>query len=191
MWFPREALQHNFVVFCNTRSKTLCRHWTTHWLFKRQFEAVRADFGLIPRLNHPDEELIITVSYCENYVHRAKHHICQMPNVLHDTHFIEHWIDQGDWLAAADELRTGLYLFLTLKTTLASLWSVICVSVCAAIWKEKAPVCLEVRSGVQYKCFGSSWTQRRTSGINSSRRKKLFPSALNWQRIRFIQGAGL
>lgn len=114
-----------------------------------------------------------------------------MPNILHDTLFIEHWIDQGDWLAVADELRTGFYLFLTLKTTLASLWSAICVSVCAAIWKEKAPVCLEVRSGVQYKCFGSSWTQRRTSGINSSRRKKLFPSALNWQRIRFIQGAGL
>lgn len=114
-----------------------------------------------------------------------------MPNVLQDTHFIEHWIDQGDWLAAADALRTGFYLFLTLKTTLASLWSAICVSVCAVIWKEKAPVCLEVRSGVQYKCFGSSWTQRRTSGINSSRRKKLFPSALNWQRIRFIQGAGL
>lgn len=34
LWFPREALQHNFVVFCNTRSKTLCRHWTRHWLFK-------------------------------------------------------------------------------------------------------------------------------------------------------------
>lgn len=107
-------------------------------------------------------------------MHCAKHHVFQMPNDLHHTHFIEHWIDQGDWLAAADALRTGFYLFLTLKTTLASLWSAICVSVCAAIWKEKAPVCLEVRSGVQYKCFGSSWTQRRTSGINSSRRKKNF-----------------
>lgn len=140
MWFFREALQHNFVVFCNTRSKTLCRHWTPQWLFKRQFEAVQADFSLTPRLNHPDEELIITVGYCENYMHWAKHLICQMPNVLHDTHFIEHWIDRGDWLAAADALRKGFYLFWTKNNFGVFMECYLRVSMCSDLERKGSSV---------------------------------------------------